>query len=165
MELLKLKNNYFRTPHPRKKKKKKTDSGLFFPSAAFGQFHAFQRLFFPFPFSLFRAISAQLYKEPFQKSFTLPHYVFQFHHTEAETERLWCRITKVQTDAPYEILASALPCSFSTFLWLPLERRSTKKWFELVWWGHRSEELVDCWSKLRGAGVTKLCLIGSSQSA
>lgn len=86
MELLKLKNNYFRTPHPRKKKANRFRA--FFLSAAFGQFHAFQRLFFPFSFSLFRAISAQLYKEPFQKSFTLPHYVFQFHHTEAETERL-----------------------------------------------------------------------------
>lgn len=72
---------------PTQEKKRKQIQG-FFPSAAFGQFHAFQRLFFPFSFSLFRAISAQLYKEPFQKSFTLPHYVFQFHHTEAETERL-----------------------------------------------------------------------------
>lgn len=76
------------TPPKKKKKKRKQIQGFSFPSAAFGQFHAFQRLFFPFSFSLFRAISAQLYKEPFQKSFTLPHYVFQFHHTEAETERL-----------------------------------------------------------------------------
>ncbi len=35
-----------------------------------------------------KAISAQFHKEPFQKGFTLPHSVFQFHHTQAETERL-----------------------------------------------------------------------------
>lgn len=85
---VKIKEQLLLNTPPKEKKKKENRFRAFFPSAAFGQFHAFQRLFFPFSFSLFRAISAQLYKEPFQKSFTLPHYVFQFHHTEAETERL-----------------------------------------------------------------------------
>lgn len=63
---------------------------------------------------------SQCHKEPFQKGFTLPHYIFQLHQTEAETEKLWCGITKVQTRAPAEILALDLLFLSNMFLKLLL---------------------------------------------
>lgn len=124
--------------------------------AAFCTFSCIPKGFFP----QHTAISTQFHKEPFPKGFTLPHGAFQFHHTQTETERLWCKITKVQTSAPYEILASA-PLSSSRALLEPLLIWGTSARAQAV----RSCVTVISWSGLRGAGVMKPCLIGSPQAS
>lgn len=89
----------------------------------------FNAFFFSFAFPFFSV-------EPFQPSSIKIHYkralhylitFFQFHHTEAETDRLWCRFTKVPTSAPDETLALALLYSSSVLLKLPFIRGTTTR--------------------------------------